>query len=120
MPKKEQAVIEKASKTGFCSGVRRAINLLEKVAREIIEQVDYETLPTDRAYGFQYDTDYLWSLRGEGGASAAGQRPSDGGCRGFTSGTGRVGTTWFPWHVTGGWCRRTILRRPRRAWWGYA
>ena len=31
MPKTK---IEKASKTGFCFGVRRAINLLEKVARE--------------------------------------------------------------------------------------
>ena len=26
--------IEKASKTGFCFGVRRAVNMLEKVARE--------------------------------------------------------------------------------------
>ena len=26
--------IEKASKTGFCFGVRRAINILEKIARE--------------------------------------------------------------------------------------
>ena len=35
MPEKEKMPkIEKASKTGFCFGVRRAINLLEKVARE--------------------------------------------------------------------------------------
>jgi len=34
MPQKKQPQIEKASKTGFCFGVRRAINTLEKVARE--------------------------------------------------------------------------------------
>jgi 4-hydroxy-3-methylbut-2-enyl diphosphate reductase len=35
MPEKEKMPkIEKASKTGFCFGVRRAINILEKVARE--------------------------------------------------------------------------------------
>jgi 4-hydroxy-3-methylbut-2-enyl diphosphate reductase len=34
MPEVKMPAIEKASKTGFCFGVRRAINLLEKVARE--------------------------------------------------------------------------------------
>ena len=34
MPQKKQPKIEKASNTGFCFGVRRAINTLEKVARE--------------------------------------------------------------------------------------
>jgi 4-hydroxy-3-methylbut-2-enyl diphosphate reductase len=34
MPEEKMPGIEKASKTGFCFGVRRAINLLEKVARE--------------------------------------------------------------------------------------
>ena len=34
MPQKKQLKIEKASKTGFCFGVRQAINTLEKVARE--------------------------------------------------------------------------------------
>ena len=34
MIKKNIPIIEKATKTGFCFGVRRAINLLEKVARE--------------------------------------------------------------------------------------
>ena len=34
MPEEKMPRIEKASKTGFCFGVRRAINLLEKVARE--------------------------------------------------------------------------------------
>jgi len=34
MPEKKMPKIEKATKTGFCFGVRRAINLLEKVARE--------------------------------------------------------------------------------------
>lgn len=32
--KKKQRIIEKADKTGFCFGVRRAIDLLEKLARE--------------------------------------------------------------------------------------
>ena len=34
MTEKKRPKIEKASKTGFCFGVRRAINTLEKVARE--------------------------------------------------------------------------------------
>ena len=34
MEQKSKPVIEKAGKTGFCFGVRRAITLLEKVARE--------------------------------------------------------------------------------------
>ena len=34
MMKKKQRIIEKAGKTGFCFGVRRAIDLLEKLARE--------------------------------------------------------------------------------------
>jgi 4-hydroxy-3-methylbut-2-enyl diphosphate reductase len=34
MPRKKQVIIEKAGKTGFCFGVKRAINTLEKVARE--------------------------------------------------------------------------------------
>lgn len=34
MPEVKMPTIEKASKTGFCFGVRQAINLLEKVARE--------------------------------------------------------------------------------------
>ena len=34
MPEGMMPVIEKADRTGFCFGVRRAINLLEKVARE--------------------------------------------------------------------------------------
>ena len=34
MRQKKQRIIEKASKTGFCFGVRQAINTLEKVARE--------------------------------------------------------------------------------------
>ena len=34
MPTKKQRKIEKAARTGFCFGVRRAINTLEKVARE--------------------------------------------------------------------------------------
>jgi 4-hydroxy-3-methylbut-2-enyl diphosphate reductase len=34
MPQKKTRIIEKASKTGFCFGVKRAINILEKVARE--------------------------------------------------------------------------------------
>ena len=34
MAQHQKPIIEKAGKTGFCFGVRRAINLLEKVARE--------------------------------------------------------------------------------------
>ena len=34
MPRKKSTIIEKAKRTGFCFGVRQAINLLEKVARE--------------------------------------------------------------------------------------
>jgi 4-hydroxy-3-methylbut-2-enyl diphosphate reductase len=34
MIKKNKPIIEKAARTGFCFGVRRAINTLEKVARE--------------------------------------------------------------------------------------
>jgi 4-hydroxy-3-methylbut-2-enyl diphosphate reductase len=34
MPEEKMPEIKKASKTGFCFGVRRAINLLEKVAKE--------------------------------------------------------------------------------------
>lgn len=34
MTQKKRAIIEKAARTGFCFGVKRAINLLEKVARE--------------------------------------------------------------------------------------
>ncbi len=34
MPEKDLPIIEKASKTGFCFGVKRAINLLEKVTHE--------------------------------------------------------------------------------------
>jgi 4-hydroxy-3-methylbut-2-enyl diphosphate reductase len=34
MPQKKTRIIEKAGKTGFCFGVKRAINILEKVARE--------------------------------------------------------------------------------------
>ena len=34
MARKKAPVIEKAARTGFCFGVRQAINLLEKVARE--------------------------------------------------------------------------------------
>jgi 4-hydroxy-3-methylbut-2-en-1-yl diphosphate reductase len=34
MPKKKPTIIEKAARTGFCFGVRQAINLVEKVARE--------------------------------------------------------------------------------------
>jgi len=34
MPRKKPTIIEKAKRTGFCFGVRQAINLVEKVARE--------------------------------------------------------------------------------------
>ncbi len=36
---------------------------LEKVARDLIDDLGYEPQPKDRAYGFEYAKDYLWSLR---------------------------------------------------------
>lgn len=60
------------------AGLSEKPDVLEKVARDIIKQLGYDTLPKDRAYGFQYDTDYLWSLRTEGGASSRGQTAKRG------------------------------------------
>jgi hypothetical protein len=36
---------------------------LEKVARDLIGDLGYDPQPKDRAYGFEYAKDYLWSLR---------------------------------------------------------
>jgi len=36
---------------------------LEKVARDLIGDLGYDQQPKDRAYGFEYAKDYLWSLR---------------------------------------------------------
>jgi serine/threonine-protein kinase len=47
---------------------------LDKVARDIIDNLGYDTLPKDRAYGFEYDKDYLWALRMEGNASSRSER----------------------------------------------
>ena len=55
---------------------------LEDTAREIIRQLGYDTKPTDLAYGFEYDTDYLWSLRTQGSPSS----PGEGANRGQRSG----------------------------------
>ncbi|MBN2246466.1 MAG: protein kinase [Candidatus Aminicenantes bacterium] len=37
--------------------------VLEKAARDIIKNLGYDSQPKDRAYGFDYAKDYLWSLR---------------------------------------------------------
>ena len=47
MLKEKMPKIEKASKTGFCLGVRRAINHLEKIARENIGVVKDEEIVVD-------------------------------------------------------------------------
>jgi predicted Ser/Thr protein kinase len=36
---------------------------LEKVARDLIDDLGYDPQAKDRAYGFEYAKDYLWSLR---------------------------------------------------------
>lgn len=50
------------------AGLSEKPDALEKVARDIIEDLGGETNPKDRAYGFQYESAELWSLRTEGSA----------------------------------------------------
>jgi len=45
------------------AGLHEKPDALEKVARDVIDDLGYDMFPKDRAYGFQYDTDYLWMLR---------------------------------------------------------
>jgi predicted Ser/Thr protein kinase len=45
------------------AGLSEKPDALEKVARDVIDDLGYDTLPKDRAYGFEYAEDYLWSLR---------------------------------------------------------
>ncbi|MFW9835739.1 MAG: serine/threonine-protein kinase, partial [Candidatus Thorarchaeota archaeon] len=52
------------------AGLIEKPDALEKVARDIIKDLGYGTQPKDRAYGFEYDKDYLWALRTEGNASS--------------------------------------------------
>lgn len=52
------------------AGLSERPDALDKVARDIIDDLGYDTLPKDRAYGFEYDTDYLALLRTEGIASS--------------------------------------------------
>jgi serine/threonine-protein kinase len=56
------------------AGLSKKPDALEEEARKIIEEFSYGTVTEDSAYGFQYDTDYLWSLRTEGGASSRAER----------------------------------------------
>jgi serine/threonine-protein kinase len=55
------------------AGLSEKPDWLEKKARDVIDDLDYDTLPKDSAYGFQYDTEYLRSLGTEGGASSPGE-----------------------------------------------
>jgi serine/threonine-protein kinase len=55
------------------AGLSKKPDALEEDAREIIQQFGYDSLSKDSAYGFQYDADYLWSLRREGGPSSRGE-----------------------------------------------
>ncbi len=45
------------------AGLSEKPDALEKVARDIIDDLGFDMLPKDRAYGFEYAEDYLWSLR---------------------------------------------------------
>ncbi|MHC4398816.1 MAG: serine/threonine-protein kinase [Planctomycetota bacterium] len=60
------------------AGLSRKPDALEDAAREIIDELGYDTHPKDRAYGFEYDTDYLWKLRTEGSAPSRGERAKRG------------------------------------------
>jgi len=52
------------------AGLSEKPDALEKVASDVIDDLGYDTLPKDRAYGFEYAKDYLWSLRTERNASS--------------------------------------------------
>ncbi len=60
------------------AGLSERPDALDKVARDVIENLGYDTLPKDQAYGFQYDADYLWSLRTEGSVASRGERAKRG------------------------------------------
>jgi serine/threonine-protein kinase len=47
------------------AGLTEKPDALEKVARDIIGELGYESQPKDRSYGFEYDKEYLWALRME-------------------------------------------------------
>ncbi|MGD9345982.1 MAG: protein kinase [Candidatus Aminicenantes bacterium] len=51
------------------AGFTEKPDALDKVARDIIDDLGYDETPKDRAYGFEYDKDYLWALRAEGNTS---------------------------------------------------
>ena len=55
------------------AGLTERPDALAKVARDIIDDLDYDTNLKDRAYGFEYDNDYLWSLRAQGDVSSRGE-----------------------------------------------
>jgi serine/threonine-protein kinase len=47
------------------AGLTERPDALDKVARDIIDDLGYDLTPKDRAYGFEYDKEYLWALRME-------------------------------------------------------
>jgi len=57
------------------AGLSERPDALDKVARDIVHNLGYLPIPKDRAYGFQYDADYLWALRTEGIKSRHNERP---------------------------------------------
>ena len=60
------------------AGLSERPDALDKVARDVIENLGYDTLPKDRAYGFQYDTDYLALLRTERSTARSAERAKRG------------------------------------------
>jgi hypothetical protein len=56
------------------AGLTEKPDALDKVARDIIDDLGYGMAPKDRAYGFEYDKDYLWALRMEGNATNRNER----------------------------------------------
>jgi hypothetical protein len=56
------------------AGLTEKPDALDKVARDIIDDFGYDTNPKDRAYGFEYDKNYLWALRMEGNKSSRGEK----------------------------------------------
>jgi len=56
------------------AGLTEKPDALDKVARDIIDDLGYDNTPKDRAYGFEYDKDYLRAKRMEGNASSRSDR----------------------------------------------
>lgn len=56
------------------AGLTEKPDALDKVARDIIDELGYDTTPKDRAYGFEYDKDDLLALRMERNTSSRSER----------------------------------------------